>query len=136
MFNLGDNKTVTHVIVIRLFVSLKEAGHNIYMNNYYIRPSLFVDMKLNVLGVCSTACVDRKGMPLEWKSKAKCKGQTGQIRKELKKGIVRTKNLENGILALQWKYKRLITIVSTVHDSSMVMKTHRMKKKCREATNG
>ena len=44
-------------------------------------------------------------MSLEWISKAKGKGQTGQIRKGLKKGIVRTENLENGILALQWKEK-------------------------------
>ena len=90
------------------------------MDNYYTRPSLFVDMKMKVLGVCGTARVDRKGIPLEWKSKAKCKAQTGQIRKGLKKGMVRTENLENGVLALQWKDKRLITILSTVHDSSMV----------------
>ena len=36
-------------------------------------------------------------MPLEWKSKAKGKGQTRQIRKGLKKGIVRTENLENAM---------------------------------------
>ena len=105
---------------MRLLGSLKKAGHHIHMDNYYTRPSLFVDMKMKGLGVCGTALVDRKDMPLEWKSKAKGKGQTGQIRKGLKKGIVRTENLENGILALQWKDKRLITIVSTVHDSSMV----------------
>ena len=38
--------------------------------------------------------------------KAKGKGQTGQIRKELKKGILRTENLENDTLALQWKDKQ------------------------------
>ena len=79
MLNVGDNKTVTYVIAMRLLGSLKKAGYHIYMNNYYTSPSLFVDMKLKGLGVCGTACVDRKGMPLEWKSKAKCKGETGQI---------------------------------------------------------
>ena len=79
MLDVGENKTVTHVIVMRLLGSLKKAGHHIYMDNYYTSPSLFVDMKLIGLGVCSTACLDRKGMPLEWKSKAKGKGQTGQI---------------------------------------------------------
>ena len=76
-----------------LLGSLKKAGYHIYMDNYYTSPSLFVDMKLKGLGVCGTDCVDRKGMLLEWKSKAKGKGQTGQIRKGLKKGIVRTENL-------------------------------------------
>ena len=79
MLDVGENKTVTHVIVMRLLGSLKKAGHHIYMDNYYTSPSLFVDMKLKGLGVCGTALVDRKGMSLEWKSKAKCKGQTGQI---------------------------------------------------------
>ena len=45
----------------------------------------------------------------------------------MKKGEVRTDNLENGVLALQWKDKRLITILSTVHDSSMVTKTRRTR---------
>ena len=93
MLDVGENKTVTHVIVMRLLGSLKKAGHHIYMDNYYTSPSLFVDMKLKVLGVCGTACVDRKGMPLEWKSKAKGKGQTRQIRKVLKKEKIRTENI-------------------------------------------
>ena len=60
------------------------------MDNYYTSPSLFVDMKLKV---CGTACVDRKGIHLELKSKAKGKGQTGQIRKVLKKEKIRTENI-------------------------------------------
>ena len=93
MLDVGENKTVTHVIVMRLLGSLKKAGHHIYMDNYYTSPSVFVDMKLKVLGVGGTACVDRKGMPLERKSKAKGKGQTGQIRKVLKKEKIRTENM-------------------------------------------
>ena len=95
------------------------------MDNYYISLLLFVDMKLKGLGACGTTHVDRKRIPLEWKSKAKGKGQTGEKRKGLKKGEVRTKNLENGVLGLQWKDKWLITILSRVHDSSMVKKTRR-----------
>ena len=93
MLDVGENKTVTHVIVMRLLGSLKKAGHHIYMDNYYTSPSLFVDMKLKVLGVCGTALVDRIGMPLELKSKATGKGQTRQIRKVLKKEKIRTENI-------------------------------------------
>ena len=64
---------------MRLLGSLKKAGHHIYMDNYYTSLSLFVEMKLKGLGVCGTAFVDKKGMSLEWKSKTKCKGETGQI---------------------------------------------------------
>ena len=108
---------------MRILGSLNKAGHHTYMDNYDTSPSLFVDMKLKGLGACRIALVDSIGMPLEWKSKAKCKGQTGQIRKGLKKGKIRTENVEKCVLALQWKDKQLITILSTVHDS-------------REATNG
>ena len=87
MLNVEENKTITHAIVMRLLGSLKKAGHHIYMDNYYTSPSLFVDMKLKGLRVCGTPRVDRKGMPLEQKSKAKGKGQTREIRKGLKKGI-------------------------------------------------
>ena len=67
MVDVGENKTVTHVIVMRLLGSLKKAGYHIYMDKYYTSPSLFVDMKLKGLGVSGTVRVDRKGMPLEWK---------------------------------------------------------------------
>ena len=36
--DVGENKTATHVIVMRLLGSLKKAGHHIYMDNYYTRP--------------------------------------------------------------------------------------------------
>ena len=93
MLDVGENKIVTHVIVMRLLGSLKKAGHHIYMDNYYTSPSLFAEMKLKGLGVCGTALVYRKGMRLEWISKAKGKGQTGQIRKGLNKEKIRTENL-------------------------------------------
>ena len=46
----------------------------------------------------------------------------------LQKGEIRTEFLENGkLLALQWKDKRLITMLSSIHDSSMVTKTRRTR---------
>ena len=57
--DVRENKTVTHVIVMRLG-SLKKAGYHIYMDKYYSSPSLLVDMKLKGLGVCGTVPVDRK----------------------------------------------------------------------------
>ena len=60
MLDVGENKTVTHVIVMKLLGSLKKAGHDIYMDSYYTNPSLFVDMKLKGLGACGTARVNKK----------------------------------------------------------------------------
>ena len=45
---------------------------------------------------------------------------------------MRTEKLLNGVLALQWKDKWLITILSTVHDSSIVTKTHDRHLRSRE----
>ena len=58
-------------------------------------------------------------MPDKWKS---CKG----------KKRIRSVNLQKGLLALQWKDKRLVTMLSTIHNAHMVSKTRRT----RQATGG
>ena len=63
------------------------------------QPLTYLDRKLISLEACSTAHTDRVDMPVEWKMMAKSKEQTGEKRKGLKKGEVRTKNLVN---VLQW----------------------------------
>ena len=77
---------------------------------------------------CGTVRVNRKGMPDEWKS---CKGKKRR-KVTIMKGEVRSVNLQNGLLALQWKDKRLVTMLSTIHNAHMVSKTQRT----RQATGG
>ena len=56
MLDVGEDKTVTYVIVIKLLGSLKKAGHHIYTDSYYTSPSLFVDMKLKGCGMWYSLC--------------------------------------------------------------------------------
>ena len=108
---------------MRLLKSLTETGHHIYMDNYYTSPNLFLEMKLAGFGACGTAHVNRKEMPAAWKSR------TGQKKNKviMNKGEVRTENLGNGLLALQWKDKRIITMLSTIHYDKMVSKSRRSR---------
>jgi hypothetical protein len=76
-------------------------------------------MKSLGYGACGTVRVDRKGMPSEWKGKQSTKG--------MQKGEVRHMMLNSGVQALQWKDKRVVTMLSTIHDTSMIQKTRRSR---------
>jgi hypothetical protein len=110
---------VTHAIVLRLLEALEKKGHHIYMDNYYSSPLLYSEMKSLGYGACGTVRVDRKGMPSEWKGKQSTKG--------MQKGEVRHMMLNSGVQALQWKDKRVVTMLSTIHDTSMIQKTRRSR---------
>ena len=61
-------------------------------------------------------------MPKEWKIPKK-----GKAKKEkLSKGNVRVEMLDN-VMALQWLDKRLITMLTTIHDNKMVGKKRRSR---------
>ena len=46
---------------------------------------------------------------------------------KLKKGEVISCEIEECMLALKWKDKRNVTMLSTIHDTSMVSKRHRSR---------
>ena len=95
-----------HAVVLKLLEGMENGKHNIYMDNYYSSPELFRALKNLGLGACGTARVDRIGMPSIFKNK------------KMEKGELKTRNLDGGILALQWMDKRAVTMLSTFHDSS------------------
>ena len=92
-----------HAVVLKLLEGMENGKHNIYMDNYYSSPELFRALKNLGLGACGTARVDRIGMPSN---------------KKMENGELKTRNLDGGILALQWMDKRAVTMLSTFHDSS------------------
>ena len=55
---------------------------------------------------------NRKGIPKEWIKD-----------KKIDKIEVRSKNLGNNLIALQWMYKCLVTMISTVHNDDVTNKT-------------
>ena len=62
-------------------------------------------------GACGTARVDRKGMPKQFKNKS-----------DMEKGDVRKVEISKGLTALQWQDKRLVTMLSTIHNDDMISK--------------
>ena len=67
-------------------------------------------------GACGTARVDRKGMPKQFKNK-----------RDMEKGDVRKVEIWKGLTALQWQDKRLVTMLSTIHNDDMISKRRRTR---------
>lgn len=84
--------------------------HHLYCDNYYTSPDLFLTHKNLGFGACGTVWVNRRGVP------ACIKAKDMMLKVEVKS--VST----DSVLALKWKDKRVMTILSTIHDDSNTMK--------------
>ena len=105
---------------MRLLEGYERNDHHVYMDNYYTSPALFLEMAQNGFEACGTARVNRQGMPEEWKISRKGKSV------KMNKGDVRTKKLDR-VMALQWQDKRVITMLTTIHDDQMISKKRRSR---------
>lgn len=85
------------------------------MDNYYSSPTLFEDLKSSGFEACGTVRTNRAGMPKEFKQP------------NLTKGDMKTVQLSGGVLALQWMDKRAVSMLSTMHDGSMIPKQRRSR---------
>ena len=98
---------MTAGVVLQLVESLCGLGHHVYMDNLYSSPALFSELRLKGFEVCGTLRVNRRGVPPEAKA-------------GLKKGERRTVSVDNNMSIVQWRDKRLITILSTIHSDSPI----------------
>ena len=106
---------VTHATVLKLVEGLESKGHHLYCDNYYTSPALFHDLYERDFGACGTVRIDRRGLPTEVKVK-------------LAKGEVKAVGMEQcNMIALKWKDKRPVTMLTMIHDDSMVTKRRRTK---------
>ena len=101
---------LSHQVVLDMVndVRLQEKG------KFYSSPSLFRDLMSSGFGAFGTVCKDRKGLPPDVCSAT------------LQRGKV-TSTVEDSKLALKWKDKHDVFILSTYHNSSMVTKTRRSR---------
>ena len=113
--SLDQSNGVTHAVVLKLVEGLENKGHHLYCDNYYTSPTLFSSLWRLGFGACGTVRTDRRGMPKEITAA------------KLKKGEMRSHKLEKGMLALRWVDKRPVTMLSTIHDDSMVTKRRRTR---------
>ena len=115
-----NERSITHCTVLKLLEGYEHKQHDVYMDNYYTSPLLYKEMVQNGFGACGTARVDRKGMPREWKN--------GKGKKtKLAQGSVRVKMVNEEVMGLQWQDKRLITMLTTIHENKMVNKKRRSR---------
>ena len=102
---------LTHAVGLKLLEGLEHHGHHIYTNNYYSSPALFIKLQNKGFGACGTVQIDKRGVPHE-------------MRQPLSRCEVVTASLSDSLVALKWMDKRLVLMLSTIHDTSLVAKQH------------
>lgn len=82
-------------------------GHIIFLNNWYTSPTLFQYMSRKKLGASGTAKLNRKGMP-KFYTKLKSGECVVAVAKKFR------------ILALKWRDKRDVLMLSSIHKHKMI----------------
>ena len=93
--------------VLELNEDLLDQGYNIFLDNWFSSPNLFMRLRDRRTNVCGTVRLNRKQMPADLKAVLK-----------LKRGE-RVFRSGDSLLALVWKDKKDVKMLSTMHSSSM-----------------
>lgn len=104
--SLGGDLGMTSAVVLRLVEPIGGRGHHLYMDNLYTSPELFTELHSQAFGACGTLRLNRRGVPPEAKQ-------------SLKKGEKRAISL-GSMNVVQWHDKRVVSILSTIHDDNTV----------------
>ena len=106
----GQDKTDTPAstkIVLDLNEDLLGKGYTIFLDNWFSSPFLFQELHSKRTNVVGTVRKNRKNMPKDLRNL------------KLKKGEVDFRSSDNGLLALVWKDKKDVRMLSTMHTASM-----------------
>ena len=114
---LATDHGVTHAVVMRLVDPIKQRGHHVYLDNYYTSPRLFSDLNTNGFGACGTVRLDRRGLPPSMKS----------MKKNMRKGEKRCLQVDDTTTAIQWKDKRVVSMLTTIHSDDIVVVQRRSR---------
>ena len=101
-------------VVVEMLSGLENKGYHVYFDNFYTSPTLCKRLLTLGFGSCGTVRVDRRGIPVTFKKATPNKGDI-------------TTYQDGNILGLKWKDKRYVSVLSTIHDSSMVSKQRRTR---------
>ena len=105
---------MTHAVVMKLVDPIKDRGHHVYMDNYYTSPQVFSDLRANGFGACGTLRLNRRGLP-------------PAIQEKVRKGERRAIEVDASMLAVKWMDKRVVTILTTIHEDKVVTVERRSK---------
>ena len=113
--SLDDPLGMTAAVVLRLVEPVNGRGHHIYMDNYYTSPALFSRLRSLGFGACGTLRLTRRGVPAEAKAR-------------LEKGERRLVPVDEAMNVVQWHDKRLVSVLSTIHDDTPVAVERRSRR--------
>ena len=97
-----------------LLTGLEHKGYHVYFNNFYTIPSLCKHLHTVGFSSCGTVRLDRRSIPDTFKSAI------------LKKGEIATYR-DDELFGLKWKDKRVVSMLSTIHDDTMISKERRSR---------
>ena len=80
-----------------------------YFDNFYTSPALCKRLLTLGFGGCGTVRLDRRNIPQSFKKAAPKKGEVATYR-------------DGDVFGLKWLDKRFVSMLSTIHDDSMVSK--------------
>nr|XP_045612925.1 piggyBac transposable element-derived protein 4-like [Procambarus clarkii]XP_045612926.1 piggyBac transposable element-derived protein 4-like [Procambarus clarkii]XP_045612927.1 piggyBac transposable element-derived protein 4-like [Procambarus clarkii] len=100
----SDDLGVSGSVVQTLMENYLDKGHILYLDRWYSSPVLFAYLVEHKTGACGTVNSNRKFMPT--------------FKKKLKKGECQSFHANN-ILALKWRGKRDVCMLSTVNSDTM-----------------
>ena len=102
--SLDGELGMTAAVVLRLVEPICGLGHHIYVDNLYTSPALFTRLHSQGFEACGTLRLNRRGIPPEAKGR----------------GEKRLVPVDDDMNVVQWHDKRVVSILSTLHDDSPV----------------
>ena len=113
--SLDGELGMTAAVVLHLVEPICGLGHHIYVDNLYTSPALFTRLHSLCFEACGTLRLNRRGIPPEAKGK-------------LEKGEKRLVPVDDDMNVVQWHDKRVVSILSTLHDDSPVAVERRTRR--------
>ena len=104
-------KGLGYQVVMGLCEALRKDGYHIYFDNFFTSGPLLDDLKKKGFLACGTTQKSRLGYPLQFK------GTDAAWNKKSKRGDMRWFR-EGDKLIVQWKDKRVVTIMTTLHNAN------------------
>ena len=105
----GSEDPASTAVVMHLMDSLLDKGYNVYLDNWYSSPDLFVKLMKRNTNACGTVRLNRKNMPADILNESRKKGDVSH----------RSSTTNPGLLVLIWKDKKDVKMLSTMHSSEM-----------------
>ena len=111
---------LTHNVVMRLIAGLEHQGYEVYTDNFYTSPGLLkslTDLGIDLTGTCQ---VKRRGVPAAMQN-------VKLFLKKAERGAMRYMRVGNQLF-IQWKDKRVVTVLSSRHRATDSIEVQRKKK--------